>query len=92
MNRILALTVVVLSAFSMAVGAAGPDAAKAPPAVEPAKAPAAADLFTDAKRWRKMIDSGMALDNSWETRVGRYERLYQKIVKTKQEAAQPAIA
>ena len=50
----------------------------------------AADLFEDQKRWRKLIDAAMEIDNSWDTRVAKYERLFQKIIKAKNEPPQPA--
>jgi RND family efflux transporter MFP subunit len=59
MNRILALTVVVLSAISIAVGAAGPEGAKTPAPPAPA-APEAytEDVFTQPSR---MIDLAAAV-------------------------------
>jgi len=48
----------------------------------------AADLFEDAKRWKKLVANAFAMDHSWEAAAGKYDRLYRKIIRLKKEAAQ----
>ena len=50
----------------------------------------AADLFDDRERWNKLTANAFALDHSWETAAGKYERLYRKILRRKKETAKQA--
>jgi starch synthase len=50
----------------------------------------AAMVYDDKKKWAKLVEAAMAVDNSWETVVKKYERLYQKAIKAKKGANEPA--
>lgn len=52
----------------------------------------AALLYDDKKRWKKLVDAAMELDHSWESVAKKYERLYAKALKAKNEPAAAPVA
>jgi starch synthase len=52
----------------------------------------AAMLYDDKKRWTALIESAMATDHSWKNAIKKYERVYQKAIKARKQAAKAAAA
>ncbi len=50
----------------------------------------AAMLYDDKKRWAKLIEAAMSVDHSWPNAIKKYQRLYQKAIKTKKEEGKKA--
>jgi starch synthase len=44
-------------------------------------------VYSDARKWKKMIVSGMAADFSWKTSAAKYIALYRKAGETRRLAA-----